>query len=129
MSDRAEVENVLRAVYAARVRGDVDEIMRQLDPDVHFEIAGDPGASPVPGIVRGVSALRPHIAELIRLFRFDRYDLLSTLVDGAKASARVRVRITSTQTGVSADSEIADFIELKNGRISSYLQYVDTDAR
>jgi ketosteroid isomerase-like protein len=64
MTDRAEIERLVRNVYATRVRGDVDEIMRLFDPNVHFELAGEKTASPVPMRVLGAANFRLQLEEL-----------------------------------------------------------------
>jgi ketosteroid isomerase-like protein len=48
------------------------------------------------------------------------------LIDGAKAAVRARIRLTSTINGQSGETEVADFIEVKDGRVVSFVQFCDT---
>jgi ketosteroid isomerase-like protein len=48
------------------------------------------------------------------------------VVEGSKAAVRTRIKVTSTVTGQTAETETADFIEVKDGRIISFVQYCDT---
>jgi ketosteroid isomerase-like protein len=126
MTDRTEIEQLVRNAYAARVRGDIDEIMRLCDPNVHFELAGEKTASPVPMRVLGASDFRPQLAELIRVFKFHSYDIITMAIDGSKVAVRGRAEITSAITGETVVTELADFIEVKDGRIASFVQFCDT---
>jgi ketosteroid isomerase-like protein len=126
MTDRAEMEKIVRAAYAARVRGDVEEVVRCFAPDAHFELRGDPTASPVPVRTAGADQLRPRMAELTRLFTFHNHEIITLVIDGANVALRSRVALTSTLTGRTVETELADFIEVKDGRITSFVQYCDT---
>jgi ketosteroid isomerase-like protein len=126
MTDRAEIEQLVRNFYAARVRSDVDEIMRLCDPNLHFELAGEAAASPVPMRVLGTNDFRPHLAELIRIFKFHSYDTITMAIDGSTVAVRTRAEITSTISGRTVVTELADFIEVKDGRIASFVQFCDT---
>jgi hypothetical protein len=123
---RAGIEQLIRTVYAARVAGDIDAIMPMMAPDVHFALAGDPAASPVAGRLVGIDKLRPQLARLIEGFKFNRYDIATLVVEGSTAAVRAKANITSAATGATVDMELADFIEVKDGRIASFVQFCDT---
>jgi ketosteroid isomerase-like protein len=123
---RAEIEQLVRKLYTARIAGDLDEMMRCLAPDVHFELVGDPTASPVAARSLGHDNIRPHLAALVYAFKFHSEDIITLIVEGSKAAVRSRARITSTLTGATIDTELADFIEFKDGRIVSFIQFCDT---
>jgi ketosteroid isomerase-like protein len=123
---RVEIEQLIRAVYAARVAGDIDAIMPMMAPDVHFALAGDPTASPVAGRLVGIDQLRPQLAQLIKGFKFNRYDITTLVVEGSTAAVCAKANITSAATGATVDMELADFIEVKDGRIASFVQFCDT---
>jgi ketosteroid isomerase-like protein len=126
MTDRAGIEQLVRNAYAARVRGNIDEIMPLFDPDAHFELAGEKTASPVPMRVLGADNVRAQLAELIRTFKFHSHEIVTMAIDGSKVAVRGRIRITSAITGQTVDTELADFIEVKDGRIVSLVQFCDT---
>lgn len=126
MLDRAGTEALIRAAYAARVRGDVEGILSWFDPNARFELLGDPAASAAPTRAAGTEQLRHSFAELTRLFKFQRHEIIALLIDGAQAALRSRVTLTATLTGRTVETELADFLEIKDGRISSFVQYCDT---
>jgi ketosteroid isomerase-like protein len=126
MTDRAELETLVRETYSARVHGDMDALMRLWDPNARFELHGDPAASPVPGVAVGTESIRTHLANLVRAFTFHSYEVVDILIDGSKAAIRAHIRLTSTINGQSGETEVADFIEVKDGRIVSFIQFCDT---
>ena len=123
---RAEMEQLVRKVYAARVAGNVEAILPLMAPDVQFALAGDPTASPVAGRLQGVDRLRPQLAQLIQAFKFNSYDIVTLVVEGSTAAVRAKANITSAITGATVDMELADFIEVRDGRVVSFVQFCDT---
>jgi ketosteroid isomerase-like protein len=123
---RAEMEQLIRKLYAARVAGDVEAIMAWAAPDVHFALAGDPTASPVAGRLTGADKLRPQLVQLIQAFTFHRYDITTLLVEGSRAAVRAKAKITSVRSGATVDMELTDFIEVEDGRVVSFVQFCDT---
>jgi ketosteroid isomerase-like protein len=123
---RAEMEQLVRKVYAARVAGNVEAILPLMAPDVQFALAGDPMASPVAGRLRGVDKLRPQLAQPVQAFTFNSYDIVTLVVEGSTAAVRAKANITSTITGATVDMELADFIEVRDGRVVSFVQFCDT---
>ena len=126
MTDRAEVEQLVREIYAARVRGDMDALMRSWAPDARFELRGDPAASPVAARAVAAENIRTQLANLVQAFTFHSYDAIDILIDGSKAAVRARIRLTSTINGQTGETEVADFIEVKDGRVVSFVQFCDT---
>jgi ketosteroid isomerase-like protein len=123
---RTEIEGIIRKLYAARVSGDIPAILPFAAPDVEFVLAGDPGASPVAGRVRGADALRPQLEKLFTVFTFHSYDIVTLVVEGSNAAVRARARLTSTATGATVDMEFGDFFTFKDGRVASFVQFCDT---
>jgi ketosteroid isomerase-like protein len=123
---RAEIEQLVRKLYAARVAGDVEAMMAWAAPDVHFALAGDPTASPVAGQVSGADKLRPQLAQLVRAYTFNSYDITTLVVEGSRAAVRGKANITAVKSGATVDMELADFIEVKDGRVVSFVQFCDT---
>lgn len=126
MTDREDIERLIREAYAARVRGDVEGVMRAFDPRAEFELLGNQSTSPIPMRAVGANDIRERIAALVRNFPFESHAFTNMVIEGSKAATRSRVRIKSNITGQTADTEFADFIEVKNGRIVSFVQFIDT---
>ena len=123
---RAEIEQLVRTLYAARVAGDVEAMMAWAAPDVHFALAGDPTASPVAGQVSGADKLCPQLAQLVQAYTFNSYDITALVVEGSRAAVRGKANITAVKSGTTVDTELADFIEVKDGRVVSFVQFCDT---
>jgi ketosteroid isomerase-like protein len=126
MTDRAEIEQLVRNAYAARVRSDVDAILTLFDDNPHFELVGAQAASPVAMRVRGVSDFRARLTDLVRTFRFGSHEIITLVIEGGNVAVRGRAEITSTITDETVSTELADFIVVKDGRIASFVQFCDT---
>jgi ketosteroid isomerase-like protein len=126
MMDRATIEALVKDAYAARLRGDVEATVRYFTDDAVFALAGAKDASPVALRCTGCDALRGAMAGLVGAFAFRDHEIVSLVIEGAKAVAHVRVRVRATATGEEALTEMADFFTFENGKIKSFLEFCDT---
>src|SRR5262245_9878003 len=99
MTTRAEIETLLRNVYAARVRGDLDAICGAFNPDARFEMASSHLAGPPPMLAAGVAQFRPAIEGLIKTFEFKDHTIVTMVIEGDQAAVRWRSTMRSTVTG------------------------------
>ena len=81
MTDRGQIDGLLRRLYAARLQGDLDAMCKAFADDAVFQIAGAGQVSPVSSRAVGVGEFRPLLAVMIKTFRLRDHvilDLLST---------------------------------------------------
>lgn len=126
MAERAEIENLVKAVYAARMRGDLDGVMRHFSDQARFSLAGSPAASPVPTSASGHAAVREVLRRLIASFDFSEARIVAMVVEGQRAAVHSSVRVRATATGQVAVTEIVDLIQFDGDRIASFHQFADT---
>jgi ketosteroid isomerase-like protein len=126
MTDRNEVERLLRAAYAARQRGDVEAIMGMFAENAHFGLAGSRQASPVAMRGTGLEALRAQLTGLVQAFEWLDQDILSMIVEGSRAAVHWRGRIRSAVTGDEVETEVVDIASVENGKIVSFVEFCDT---
>jgi len=123
MTDRLEIDELLRGLYAARLRGDLDAVCRSFSDDAVFQIAGAGQVSPVSNRAVGVSEFRPLLAVMIKTFKLRDQVILAILIDGMKAAVHWRAGVYSRITGTMALTEFVAIVEVRNGRIVSYLEF------
>ncbi len=123
MTERHETERLLHGLYAARVSGDLANVCDKFTTDAVFQIAGASNASPVALTARGIGEYRPLLAIMIKTFKLTDAQILSLLVDGSKAAVHWRVSILSKITGMTVLTELVDMIEIRDGRIASYIEF------
>ena len=105
MTDRAEIERVIRAAYAARKAGDLDAIGKTFTKDARLRIAGSTEVSPVAVKAEGVKNLQAVLKEMITVFEWVDQEILSMVVEGEKAAVHWRGTIRSTATGETIRTE------------------------
>lgn len=126
MSDRNAIEQVIRAAYEARTRGDVDDVVRHFADNAVFSVSGSPAASPVPLVATGREAIREVLRRLVDGFDFREVILVTMLVDGPQAAFHWHVRVAARATGEEAVTDILDLVRMEEGRIVSFRQFADT---
>jgi ketosteroid isomerase-like protein len=123
MTQREAIEGLLRGLYAARLNGDLDAMCRAFNDDAVFQIAGAGQVSPVANRAVGAAELRPLLAVMIKTFRLRDQAIISILIDGTRAAVHWRAGVHSRITGTMALTEFAAIVEIRDGRIASYLEF------
>jgi ketosteroid isomerase-like protein len=124
MTERLEIERLLLALYAARVRGDLAAVCGTFADDANFQVAGASStASPISMRAIGVGEFRPLLAIMLKTFKLSEHTILAMLIDGAKAGVHWRAKIRSRITGTTILTELIDVVEIRNGRIVSYIEF------
>jgi len=123
MMDRQETERLLRALYAARTSGDLPGVCEKFTDDARFQIAGASHATPVAVTAKGVREYRPLLATMIKTFKLTDQEIITLLIDGTRAAVHWRARIFSRITGTTVLTELVDMIEIRDGRIGSYVEF------
>jgi ketosteroid isomerase-like protein len=123
MVDRLQVERLLQQLYAARVGGRLDELCGLFAEDALFRIAGTSDGKPIAVAARGIGEIRSWLAMMVKTFKLNRREELSTIIDGARSAVHWRADIHSRITGAIVSTELIDLIEVRAGRIVSYIEY------
>ena len=107
--DRSKAEELVKGVYGARVKGDVNEVMKFTDPDIVLEIIGSNEHSKVAVAIKGADTVRHTLSVLSENFEFSNFEILMMLVEGDNIAFHWRAHIRNPKTGKAAESEVLDF--------------------
>lgn len=126
MYDRDQMLQTVRDAYTARVRGDVDGVLGYFTDDAVFRLNAAPynQVTAVHAIDGG--ELRHALAGLIDNYEFSDYEIVDSVVEGAKAAVRSMFTVRARKTGNMARTEVLDLIEFRDGKICSFAQFFDT---
>lgn len=119
---RTEFERLLSELYEARAAGALERLCALFGPDAVFKISGSSDGKPIALSARGDAEVRAWLAVLVKTFRLSRHETLSMLIDGPRAAVHWRASIHSRITGASVPTELVDLVELRDGRIGSYVE-------
>jgi ketosteroid isomerase-like protein len=92
-------------------------------PDARLRIAGSSDGKPIAIDASRIARIRPWLSILVKTFRLRGYELLSLTIEGTSAAAHWRVDIESKITGISIPTELVDLIEVRNGQITSQIEF------
>jgi ketosteroid isomerase-like protein len=123
MISRAEIEALLRELYAARARGDLEGVFRLFTRTAKFEIASASYGNPTAVNSSGADEFRPLLTLLIRTFRVSDQTIISLIIDGRSAAVRWRANIYSRITGVTVPTEFIDIVEVDGSGIASFIEF------
>jgi ketosteroid isomerase-like protein len=123
MTDRLKIERLLRELYAARWRGDLEGVCRSFANNARFQIAGASQASPMSVTAVGVDEFRPLLVLMIKTFKLTDPAILSMIIDDMKAAVHWRARVHSRITGSTVLTELVDVVEVRDDLIVSYVEF------
>jgi ketosteroid isomerase-like protein len=121
--ERLAIDRLLRELYAARVRGDLDAVCGTFLNDARFEIAGASRGSPTVIASVGPDKFRPLLALMIKTFKISDHSILSIIIEGEKAAVHWRATVHSRVMGTMVATELVDLVEVRDDRISSYIEF------
>ena len=125
MASRKAIEKLVREIYSARKRGDYDAMAEMCAPNATLRLAGAAEHSTLAGTTRGRAALRKRFADLAQ-FAIANQKFLAIVVDGDSGAVHWRANVTYKPTGKSAVTEVCDLWTVKNGKMTSVIQFIDT---
>jgi ketosteroid isomerase-like protein len=123
MTDRLQVEQLVKELHAARIEGNLERLCGVFSPDARLRIAGSSDGKPIAIDASRIARIRPWLSILVKTFRLRGYQLLSLTIEGPNAAAHWRVDIESKITGISVPTELVDLIEVRNGLVSSQIEF------
>ena len=127
MTPRDEIEAVLRDLYAARVRGDVDGVMKHFAADATYRMhSRGTGTVALRNASRSPEEIRLVIGALIQAYKFSDWRLVSLIVEGERAALHWRSRVMLLATGKAEEFDGFDTLAFRDGKIVECHQAFDT---
>jgi ketosteroid isomerase-like protein len=123
MTDRLQVEQLVRELHAARLEGNLERLCGLYAEEAGLRIAGSTDGKPIAIAASGIGEIRPWLSILVKTFRLSQYTLLSLSVDIPRAAAHWQVDIHSKITGAVVPTELVDLIDVRGGRIASHTEF------
>ena len=123
MTQRLEIEKLLRELYAARVEGQLDRLCVLFSGQASFKIVGASEGKPIAITARGSGEIRAWLAVMLKTFKLSQFQVLSMVIEGTRAAVHWRVDIHSKITGVVVPTELVDVVEVSGGKVSSYREF------
>jgi ketosteroid isomerase-like protein len=122
MTERRQVEELVRRLHAARLDGNLESLSALFGPEARMRIQGTSDGKPIAVGASG-SQIRAWLSILVKTFRLGGYRLLSLTIEGERAAAHWRVDIHSKITGALVPTELVDLVEVRDGHIVSYVEF------
>jgi ketosteroid isomerase-like protein len=126
MENRGTVLEPIRRAYAARDRGDLDDLLAAFHPEAEFTLVGDRQALAVAGSAQGHRGLREALGGFIATFQFVEREILSELVEGDRAAVHCRLVVQYNPTRERRTTECLDLLKFQDGKIIELIEFADT---
>jgi ketosteroid isomerase-like protein len=123
MAERIVAQRIIEKLHAARIAGDLAGMCRLFADTGRFEILGASADKPIAIQQTDLAGFKPWLAMLVKVFKINNYEVLSTVVEWPRATAHWRADIYSKVTGITVRTELVDILEVSEDRILSYTEF------
>ncbi len=123
---KSEAEALVKKLYGARAKGDVDGVMSLIAADMNYRLFGSTDHSSVPVETEGRSDFRQALTTLVNNFEFEGFTVVKLIVDGDDIAIHWRAIVSNPATGKGGPTDVIDFWTVKDGKVTSIMQAVDT---
>lgn len=124
--NRDEIEAFVLGIYDARVEGDMEALSKAFADDAKFQIAGSPEVSMLATSIEGHEGVMSLIQTIVDSFALEDFTILDLVMEGGKVAVRWRATVHLLSSGDTYTTELADFIEIKDGKVASFTEFLDT---
>ena len=118
--------DIVRDLYAAFGRGDIEACYAGMAPDIDWRSVGDPEHWPAFGERQGIEAVKGYFAVLAEELDFNDFQVREIDACGDKVVAEGVSKVAFKQGGLPAEAEWAHIFTLKDGKIVRFREFMDT---
>lgn len=127
MTNRAHIEQAVRALWSARLRNDLDAMMKLVADDAVYAMnARGTGVQALVNPTTGKAKIGELFRGLLDTWQFDEWREVSLLVDGDNAFLHWTARAKCVPTKKSGDFDVFDAFVFRDGQIVKMHESTDT---
>ncbi len=126
MTARREIEVLVRGLCAARAAGDMDTLRQGYAGNATFRIAGSPAGGALTAPLTGHAEIMARFESNIASLPLGDFAIVDLLVEGNQAAVRWRATVRGANSKDESTSEIAQFLEVENGKVVTLVEFLDT---
>ena len=127
MTSRSHIEQAVRTLWAARLRDDLDGMMKLLAQNAVYAMNAQGTGDPAFGRpIEGRDAIRQVFRDLMDDWHFDNWREVSLVIDGEKAFLHWAARAKCVRTTKSGDFDVFDVFTFRDGEIVDMHESTDT---
>ena len=123
---REDIDKLVQEAYRRRVQQDVVGVCDMFAPEVDFRFAAAPKVQAASFAAAGRPALRPLMEQLVKTFQLKDFALKTVLIDGNRVAAHWTALVRSTVNGHEINTDVLDLMEIRDGKIVSFIEFCDT---
>ncbi len=125
--DRTGIDRLIRTCWHERLENSAAALRRYTSDDVHFRILGGPPSLPGPWVFNGRAEVIQAIGVIDTNLEFLNFDIFDMIIEGPEVALRWHATFRNRGTGEPGDMSVFDHIVVRNGLITSYTEFLDTE--
>jgi ketosteroid isomerase-like protein len=120
------VKSFVESLHRHRKANDIEGCLAHFSPDATFRMAGSAAASRIAGRYQGTAALRQILSALIADWEWQSANINSITSQDDRVAIHFHLTAVFKPKQAPVDTEIVDILTLRDGKITSFVEFVDT---
>jgi ketosteroid isomerase-like protein len=125
--DRGQVDGLIRGFWQELLRNPSDALAQFCCDDINFRVLGHHASRRGALTYEGRDAVALAVRNIHTNLQFLSFDIEDLIIDGHEAALRWHAKFRHRGTGATGEFCVFDHIAIRNGQISSYSEFLDTD--
>ena len=121
----AEARELMEKFYSQRCENCPETVLAHFTPDAAYAINGTPREGSI-AMRMPDGAIAETAQHLVTTWDFQNIDLHSVVADGDQIFTRFTLTLRHVPTDTTTSTEIVDHITIRDGKMASMVQFVDT---
>lgn len=126
MGEDDSARGIVTALLANWSRGEVADTLARFSPSIRHRICGTHGFVPMEGGIEGMDAFLAHMKRFGKTWELLRFEPISIIAEGNRASSHVAFRYLHKPSGRIVDSEAAQFWVVDGAKVVELIEFLDT---
>ena len=120
------VKAIIESFHRHRQANDVEGCLAYFSPDATFRMAGSADASGIAGSHKGAEAVRQLLSALIANWEWKSVRIDSVIIQNERAALHFELAAVFKPNLTPVNTEIVDILTVRDGKITSFVEFVDT---
>lgn len=122
----AAMRAAIERLYSARMAGDVEAVLAEVNDDVHYAVMGQIAGQPLAPAIRGRIALRSYFKGLFERWLWDGMAVRTIIIGEESAAVETGGAMIHTVSNQRFTTDVCAVLGFRDGKVSTIREYCDS---
>lgn len=123
---RQQIKAFLDGYYADRVRNEEAMLLKYVNPNMAYVMAGSADDAPVVATGQGPATIDDIARAMVAAWKWRKVDIRSMLIDGDSAAVHFRLKVEYAPTRETVEMDVGNFFTFRGDMCARLVEFADT---